>query len=132
MELIGPDSKVVRLDLASGTTSSTTQPGSGKYSAVLPAAAVGEHTLRLSAQGKTFKREKTFPFKVVEPITVSHVDRPIMPRQAPPSAPDQKAVSWTSVLIQFLIINIVIAALTATVYFIRKGLLRRGQHHDNN
>jgi hypothetical protein len=131
-EMTGPDNKVIKLDLANGTTSTVAQPGGGKYTAMLPVTAVGDHSLRLSAQGKTFKREKTFLFKAVEPAAVPQVARPLVPRQAPPPTPDQNMVSWTTVLIQFLIVNIAIIALAATVYFIRKGLSRRGKHHDKD
>jgi Mg-chelatase subunit ChlD len=131
-EMTGPDNKVVKLDLAGGTTSTAAQPGSGKYSAQLQVTAAGDHTLRLSAQGKTFTREKTFLFRAVEPIAVPQAERPLVQRQAQSAATDQHMVSWTAVLIQFLIVNIVIIALTATLYFIRNVLSRRRKRHDNH
>jgi hypothetical protein len=129
-DITGPDGTVVKLTLASGPTSSLAQPVNGKYSALLPISAAGEYMMKLSVRGETFRREKTFSFKAVEPRGVQHAERPPMAHQAP--APPQPAVSWTAVLIKFLIVNVVIIALTASGYFIRKRLSGRGKLDDKN
>jgi hypothetical protein len=130
-EVTGPDGRVVKLDFASGSTPTVIRHADGKYSAMLSTTVVGDHTMRLLAQGKTFKREKTFPFKAVDPTAAPSAERPPMPRHAPSPDPAQNAISWTVVLIKFLFVNLVMISLTAAAYFIRKKMSGRGKRNDN-
>ncbi len=100
-EVSTPDGKAARLDLFDSEKSEDDRQGDGKYSAGLAVNNTGEYTIKIVAEGKTFKREKVLQFKVVEPP----------PQKVEKKAPEGKDTkkkndySWSSVLIKFGIIN---------------------------
>ncbi|HEX8949472.1 MAG TPA: VWA domain-containing protein, partial [Dissulfurispiraceae bacterium] len=81
----GPDGKSVKNALLDDGKSGDGAAGDGKYAYELAADRLGEFSVKIAAEGKTFKREKTLQFKVVEP--------PAGQQAAPRSAAGKKAAA---------------------------------------
>ncbi len=125
--ITGPDHKITTLTLVSGGTTTADPNMSGTYSSSFPITLAGEYSVKLLAQGKTFKREKTLLFKAVEPPAAPVVEQKHGPLPAAVHAPAEKEVSWTTVLLQFLIVNLILAALATGGYILwNKVLKKRG------
>ncbi|MCL4492111.1 MAG: VWA domain-containing protein [Nitrospirae bacterium] len=108
-EITGPDGKTGRLNL--------TDSGDGKYVGELSAGVTGDYTLKIAAEGKTFKREKNFQFKAVEHLAGQKASAT---RPATKKPPVQGKISWADVLVQFGIINLALLGVVAVVYIARK------------
>jgi len=128
-ELTGPDGKVATLALAGGGPFD--RRAGGKYSATLRAIDAGEYTLRLLANGGTFRREILLPFKATgqrAPVAFERAEGPER-APAPPAGPVKDAMSWTAVLLRFAAVNlalIVLGVLAGGGYVAyRKTLARR-------
>ena len=129
-EITGPDSKLIKIDLACTPSPSTVQQARGKYSASLPIEVIGEYSIKLIARGKTFTREKTLSFKAVEPpAPPQEKPQEPLPAAPPPPLPTEEELSWTSVLIRFGLVNLVIVgivfALLGGYVFWKKTALKR-------
>lgn len=103
-DVAGPKgiSQVVKLAPASGATG--TRQDDSKFIGKLVIDEPGDYRIKLLAEGKTFQREKSIAFKVAEG-----------PAGRKPSVvlkehPAEAAVSWTSVLIRFGVVNLVLLA----------------------
>jgi len=119
-EITGPDAKPLKLDFTS-TTTGTARPASGTYAARFTNLVIGEYTLTLLSQGKTFKRTRTVSFKAIEPPQAAPAKPEPEARPAPAlPAPNDEAVSWGKVLLLFVIVNLVIAILAGGGYAIWK------------
>jgi Mg-chelatase subunit ChlD len=112
-DVLGPDGKAVRLDLkdSSGT--------SGKYSAGFVISSVGEYSIKIAAEGKTFKREKNIAIKADEP-PVQDTKNTSAKEKSKPS--DKR--SWRETLLIFGIINGAIVGALLIILLIKKFLSR--------
>ncbi|UCD36399.1 MAG: VWA domain-containing protein, partial [Nitrospiraceae bacterium] len=126
LEMTGPDGAVTELKPFA-------QKG-GMYSRRIAPFTPGNHTIRVVARGKTFEREKTAVFNVAG-VAESKIDilaerekmaRAAAAREKPePKQHSAGTISWVRVTIQFMGINLVLAAL-AFVYFRAKARKARG------
>jgi len=120
VEVTGPDAKPIKLDLTS-TATGTAKPASGKYATRFTSPVVGEYTMTLLSQGKTFKRTRSVSFNAIEPPQAT----PVKPKPAAMPAPalpaqNDEDVSWGKVLLLFVIVNLAIALLAGGGYAIWK------------
>lgn len=108
-DVLGPDGKAVRLDLKdnSGT--------SGKYSAGFVISSVGEYSIKIAAEGKTFKREKNIEIKADEPP--AHDAKNTSVNEKPKPSDKQ---SWRETLVIFGIINGIIAGIILMLLLVKK------------
>ncbi len=122
-EVTGPNGKIVNLPLLSVPKPEEPQTASGRFSVAITARDLGDYTVKIFAQGKTFRREKTLLFKAIEPSAMGPATSKTEPApkhvllQTQAAAPDE--ISWASVLIRFGIVNLGAALLTAAAVFIR-------------
>lgn len=127
-EVSTPDGKSMRLDLmddgSSGGKSGDDKQGDGRYSAGFEVNNIGEYSIKIVSEGKTFKREKVIQFKAAEP-----------PAQKADKASDQKSPakkggakkidsSWKSVLIKFGIINLSLLGVIGIILLARKIIIK--------
>ena len=126
-ELVEPGKPPRKLDLAPGSSA-------GAYAASLVPEAAGEYTVTIVASGKTFKREKIFQFKTEEPTAPvepvpARAELKTLPSVSATPAHEDETVSWTSILIKFIMINAAFLAVAAAVYggavFYRKRTAHR-------
>ncbi|MEW5746703.1 MAG: VWA domain-containing protein [Nitrospirota bacterium] len=87
----------------------------GVYSGEFLIDRAGEYTLKITAEGKTFKREKVFQFKAGEPAA----PQAAAPAAAPAEGKKGKAGgdAWTPVLVKFGIINFILLLVVVAFYF---------------
>jgi hypothetical protein len=133
-EVTGPDGKTVNVPLAPAARQEVPQTASGKFFGNIMARDLGDYTVKILAQGKTFRREKTLLFKTIETsatgpvIAKAEFEKAAAPGldhthyRALPATPDE--ISWTSVLIRLGIVNLGAALLTALAVFIRMLALK--------
>lgn len=123
-EVTGPDAKTTRIDLAD--KAATGNPGSldGKHSVELRADLSGEYTIRITAEGRTFKREKILRFKVIDaPVPAIKPIAPPAPLPVP-AAVVEEGVQWTKVLLKFGMFNLV-GGLIVVAHFTGKKIRRK-------
>ncbi len=110
------DGRRTELKLMDGGTAGDVTVQDGKYTALFQPLELGEYTLQIVAEARTFKREKEFRFTVVEPAAGPE------PAAHPPSADvgapqpiteagQEEPVRWGMVLAKFFAINLFCAAL---------------------
>ena len=133
-EVTGPDGKTVDVSLAPASRQDEPQTGDGKFSGIITARDLGDYTVKILAQGKTFRREKTLLFKTIETsatgpvIAKAEYEKTAVPGldhvhyRALSATPDE--ISWMSVLIRLGIVNLGAALLTALAVFIRMLALK--------
>lgn len=102
-----------------------TRSADGRYHAAFVPDTAGEHSLKVIAEAKTFKREKTFLFGVLAPAAGQQVSQKLPSRPVPARNQDGDTVSWSRVFLRFGIINAVLLAAASIVYGVRRGLLSR-------
>ena len=133
-EVLGPDSKTVKLDLASTTSSTGVSSATGTYSAVLPISLAGEYAVKLQARGRTFKRERMLRFKAEEAPPVPKTEPPAIPPAplpAPPTpapVPAEKPFSWAAVLVKLGVVNLIVMLIALAAwagYILSKKLARK-------
>jgi len=122
-EITSPDKKSAKLDLVVARGGET-RP-SGIYSATFSPSMIGEYIVRILAAGKTFTRERSIPFKVVEPTPPADLivsEQSVTPPSAPVSEEPRSSgeVSWGDVLAKLVLINLSLVILAFVVYAIRK------------
>jgi len=120
-ELSGPD----------GRTSSLApfDKGDGVFSRKIELYTAGNYRLRITADGKTFQREKTFTFKVAdskesqEDIRMRQSKKTDTPADnRPDEHAERDAFSWGKVIIQFVIINLILGAVVFS--YLRKDYFK--------
>ena len=113
-ELAGPDGKSSKVELRG----SGQADGVFSFEFVVPQ--TGDYSLRLLAEGKTFKRTKVIQFRVVEPAAAS----PAAEKNLPGPESNKKTASpgnaWGPALVKFGIINAVLLAAAGIIFGIRK------------
>jgi len=125
-EITGPDNKTVKYDLLSSASSTVIMPVVGKYSATIPVDAGGEYTVKLQAQGKTFKRVKLVPFTAVDPPAAPPVERKQAPLPALVQTTHAEAeIHWMTVLLRLGLVNLVVVILAAGGSILRKKTFRK-------
>jgi hypothetical protein len=85
----------------------------GRYYAEVIVNNVGEYTAKISAESRTFKREKVLAFKAVATPQQKAMPQPHLPAKKPDS-------SWKEILIKFGIINAAVVCAFAVIYLARK------------
>lgn len=95
----------------------------GKYISEFIVNITGEYSVKIIAEGKTFKREKVLEFKVVEPPPAK-----IEEKQVEKKAPLQKA-DWKPVLIKFGIINLALLLIAVIIYLTKKVVSQKKSKH---
>jgi Mg-chelatase subunit ChlD len=126
-EVTTPDTKTTKFDLLDSGKSGDDRQGDGKYSAGFTVNTTGEYSIKIVAEGKTFKREKVLQFKAVEPPPQK------VEKKAPAKNDGTKKADWNSVLIKFGIINLVALIVGGIIYFItrlaakKKGISVKGR-----
>lgn len=119
-EATAPDGKAIKLDLLDNGKSGDDKHGDGKYSAIFAVNAAGEYSIKIVAEGKTFKREKVLQFKAVE-LPPQKTDK------TTPKSPEKrgaKKADWNSVLIKFGIINLSLLVAVGIVLLARKIIIK--------
>jgi hypothetical protein len=101
-----PDGQTTKIDLAKSN---------GKYIGEFVVNIIGEYSVKIAAESKTFKREKVLQFKAVEPP----------PQKIEKKAPAGKEIkkkdsSWGVVLMKFGIINLSLASAVVIILLVRK------------
>ena len=121
-EITGPDGKHLTLILSKTGTVNGSELAAGKFYTTIPIEVMGEYTLKILAQSRTFTREKTFLFKAAELPALPHAK--LTREQAAMPAPQQEKqeISWAKILVQFVIVNLVVIALLAAGFIIGKKL----------
>jgi hypothetical protein len=116
-----PDGKATALKLPDDGTNGDKTPGDGVYTSSFMVEQEGDYSIIMTADGETFKREKVYAFKAIKPQTPPQVKPPAdVPAVEKAVEKKEDEISWVSVLVRFGVINIVIAVVTASAYFIRK------------
>ena len=112
----GPDAKTVVINL----------PGraGGRHVLELPVLAPGEYLVDILVDGKAFQRERTLWFKTVDaPAPVKSI--PLRTPLTPPAGTTQEGIPWTTVLVQFGLINLAAIVLGSAFYYGRKLFRQR-------
>lgn len=115
-DIVPPEGNTARINLLDNGQSGDESAGDGKYTGEFAADTIGEYTVRLIAESKTFKREKTFQFKSAEP----QPGQKTTPEPAAKKSAEAGYVSWKPVIIKFGIINLAAAAVIVVFYLTRK------------
>ncbi len=113
-EATAPDGKVTKLDLLDSGKSGDDKQGDGKYSAIFAVNTAGEYSIKIVAEGKTFKRERVLQFKAAE-ATLQNIEK-----KASAKKDGTKKADWNSVLMKFGIINLSLASAVAIILLIKK------------
>ncbi|MEW6418930.1 MAG: VWA domain-containing protein [Nitrospirota bacterium] len=109
-----PDGQITRLDLLDNGISEDDKPGDAVYSGEFVVKYPGEYTIKITAEGKTFKREKVFQFKAIEPPPLKKIEQKTVSEPAPVAGD-----SWQEVLIKFGLINVLLLiAITSALIFL--------------
>ncbi|HUJ17006.1 MAG TPA: VWA domain-containing protein [Nitrospirota bacterium] len=126
-EVTGPDGKTTAVNLVDDGS----PPGAGtsginsRHHVELPAAGPGEYTVRIRATGRTFKREKTVPFRVLDAPSLAPAPRtPQAASVAPNNLPDEE-IHWGPVLLRLGLINLALASFAGIVLFLIKKFARK-------
>ncbi|MFQ3574261.1 MAG: vWA domain-containing protein, partial [Thermodesulfovibrionales bacterium] len=96
----------------------------GKYIADFTAHITGDYLLKIVAEGSTFKREKTFEFKVIEPPPPAAPKQEAVTAKQPKSADTKKTDEWNEALMIFGIVNGGLIAVLL-IYFLGRKLIKR-------
>ncbi|MGC2062071.1 MAG: VWA domain-containing protein [Thermodesulfovibrionales bacterium] len=105
------DGRRIELKLADGGTGGDVTAQDGICTAMFQPLEIGDYTLQIIAEARTFKREKEFRFTVIEPMI--DPDQKAQPQSAavetPPPIQDtgqEEAVNWVMVIAKFAAINL--------------------------
>ncbi|NTU42808.1 MAG: VWA domain-containing protein [Nitrospirales bacterium] len=117
-----PDGSSVAFDLQDTGQSGDEKAGDGIYSRGFVVDSPGDYALTITAEGKTFKREKTWQF--------ISTDQPAVPEKKAvekKTAPLKKAseATWMPVLIKVGSINLVLIVVVLCLLFMRKRKARK-------
>ncbi|MDI6801977.1 MAG: vWA domain-containing protein [Thermodesulfovibrionales bacterium] len=119
-EVVVPDGKGTKVNLIAASGNEE-----GKYQGDYIVANTGEHSLKIAAEGKTFKREKVFQFMAAEPPP----PQPAATKKAAESSmrgkDTPKTASWVSVFIKLGLINISLLIIAGIIYITRKKFLNK-------
>lgn len=114
-EVTAPDGKATKLDLLDSGQSGDDKQGDGKYSVDFAVNTAGEYSVKIVAEGKTFKREKVLQFKAAE-APLQKIEK-----KAPAGKEiKKKDSSWGVVLMKFGIINLSLASAVVIIFLARK------------
>lgn len=94
----------------------------GRYIASFQMLMVGDYTIKISAEGNTFKREKTFEFKVLEQETPPKQDNNKQQKTA--DAETKKTDEWNQALIIFGIFNGGVGVIVM-LFFLTKKIVQK-------
>jgi len=139
-DVSSPAGKVSRLGLQDNGTSGDSKAGDAVYSSHFGVDSLGQYEMKITAEGKTFKREKTFHFSGVGPaetpkppaletkkteeqkpeINKSEVSKPKVPK--PEVHKDE--ISWKPVLVKFGLVNLALITVVLAVLIVRKILMK--------
>lgn len=124
-EVAKPGGAKIRLELIDTGLPADPAVKTGVYAQELSIDSIGEYTLTLKAEGKTFQREKAFTFRASEPSLDGprKQSAPVKPALKPePQQTEQ--IAWGQVLIRFGLINLALLAGGGIVYGASWGLKR--------
>lgn len=126
LELSTPDKKTLKLN--------PYQNDSGIFNKKIASFTSGNYMLRIIAKGMTFERQKTFVFNIAsakeakeeikfeESIKETEKQKDAEDHTQPEAGEDRTdEVSWTSIIVRFIILNLVIC-IAGFVYFKRKEI----------
>jgi Mg-chelatase subunit ChlD len=111
-DLTSPDSKPSKLDLADTGRE-------GKYAGKITASSSGEYVVKLTAEGKTFKRERVLHFKAAEQPAAPPVEKKAAPASEPKKKAAEEAVPWRTIMIQFGLINLSLLGIIGVVFLVK-------------
>lgn len=120
-DITTPDGKTQKLALGDGGAAGDDKPGDGVYTGEFGVGVTGEYSVKIIAEGKTFKREKGLQFKVSEKA-------PRKPGQ--PSAAGKKEAQedayepWDKILVKFGLINLAVFASLLSFFLIRMAIIK--------
>jgi hypothetical protein len=132
-EVTAPDGNLLKVPLADNGTSGDEKTGDGIYSNEIEISSIGEYTIRLLAEGKTFKREQVLRFnsvakppeppKPIEPLPA--VTAPIP--KAPPvkTPPEEPPISWNKVWLPLVAVNVILVVVVAGIFFSKKLIFKK-------
>ncbi|MBA4373541.1 MAG: hypothetical protein C0402_11850 [Thermodesulfovibrio sp.] len=108
--IILQDGRRVELKLVDSGIGGDAAVQDGIHTAMFQPLETGDYTLQITAEAKTFKREKEFRFTVIEPIPVpaSGDEKKSVPTDvsALPDAGQEETVHWLLVIAEFVAINL--------------------------
>jgi Mg-chelatase subunit ChlD len=104
-----PDGQTTKIDLAQSN---------GKYIGEFIVNIVGEYSVKIAADSKTFKREKVLQFKAVEPPPQKVEKKALVKKD------ETKKADWNSVIIKFGIINLSLLVVVGIVLLARKIIIK--------
>jgi Mg-chelatase subunit ChlD len=118
-EAVKPNGEITKIELMESGTGGDSAAGDGKYSGELVVDNLGEYTIKIAAESKTFKREKLLQFKATEQPAQKAEQK-----TAPKSAAKADA-SWKAVLIKFGLINLSLLIAAGIIYLARKIAIKK-------
>lgn len=124
-EISEADGKAFKLNMFDNGTAGDEKSGDGKYTGVFAAENPGEYSVRIVGEGKTFKREKSFQFKVAGTPPAQHAERPASTKHDSRHEPATDSFSLKKVLINLVLINTVLLVIAATAFFVKKMLRKK-------
>ena len=117
-DITTPDGKAQRLALSDSGTAGDDKPGDGIYTGELAADIAGDYSVKVIAEGKTFKREKVLQFKATEKPAVQ-------PGQTPKEdATEEKYVPLEKTLVKFGLINLAVFVAVLLFFIVRLVILK--------
>ncbi len=122
-ELFSPDGMSAHIELFDDGTHGDTHAGDGFYFNEFKADLLGEYKLKIHAEGKTFKREKVYVFKIIEPQPqeTGLSDKGKKDVTTRKEAELEREFSWGPVLIKFGLINLLLI-IGGVIYLSRNAL----------
>ncbi len=114
-EATAPDGKATKLDLLDNGKFGDDKEGDGKYSAIFAVNTAGEYSIKIIAEGETFKREKILQFKAAE-ATLQKIEK----KASAGKEIKKKDSSWGAVIMKFGIINLSLAIAVVIILLVRK------------
>lgn len=129
-DVSSPAGKVSRLGLQDNGTSGDSKAGDAVYSSHFGVDSLGQYEIKITAEGKTFKREKTFHFSGVGPAETPkppavEPKKTEVPKSAVPKPEINKdEISWEPALVKFGLVNLALILVVLAVLIVRKILMK--------
>ncbi|HUL00699.1 MAG TPA: VWA domain-containing protein [Nitrospirota bacterium] len=123
-EITTPERKNFKTDLVESIPSGASRSRTGIYFGEYDVRFSGDYQITIKAEGRTFKREKTFQMRTLESITAV-IEKKSKADTKKKLDPYHVAIEWKPILIMFGSINLLFAGFSLLVYIICNQLIKR-------
>jgi len=120
-DIVTPDGKAQKLALSDSGTAGDDKPGDGIYTGELAANITGDYSVKVIAEGKTFKREKVLQFKTIEKPAIKPGQTPAPEKK---DAKEEPYVPWEKILVKFGLINLAVFSSVLLFFMVRLVIVK--------